>query len=76
MRSFFFLRSGETNHTILGEFNSAMMVTRYDDIMAHNRLNTSFKWRNIRDNSLMSVICRCPVFTESRLTGSTVPLKA
>ena len=23
---------------ILDEFNSAMMVTRYDDIMAHNRL--------------------------------------
>ena len=23
---------------ILEEFNSAMMVTRYDDIMAHNRL--------------------------------------
>ena len=24
---------------ILDEFNSAMMVTRYDDIMAHNWLN-------------------------------------
>ena len=28
---------------ILDEFNSAMMVTRYDDIMAHNRLKVLTK---------------------------------
>ena len=34
-------------------------------------LFNSFKWRKIRDHSLMSVLNRCPLFPESRLTGST-----